>query len=79
MATFARSSPKARLKRLLRLIGILRSAEPKTAEELARLLGVSRRTVFRDLDLLSEAGIPYEYNRVTGARSLTSDPLAVRP
>jgi len=47
-----------RLHRLLRLIMQIQSQQRNTAGELAGALGVSRRTVFRDLKVLQEAGVP---------------------
>lgn len=47
-----------RVYRLLRLITLLQSRTPWTVADLARELGVSRRTVFRDLNALEEAGVP---------------------
>lgn len=73
MATYVRSSPKGRLKRVLQLMRALQRGQPRTAEELACLLSVSRRTVFRDLELLAEAGISYTYNRSTGTYSIHLD------
>ncbi len=46
---------------MLRLITLLQSGADLNAEELAQELGVSRRTLFRDLKILAEAGIPYEH------------------
>jgi len=50
-----------RVHRLLRLISLLQSGESFTAEQLAEELGVSRRTFFRDLNVLELAGVPYHY------------------
>lgn len=55
-----------RISRLLRLIQALQSGRPYTVEELGDLTGVNRRTVFRDLNLLSDAGICYSYDRAKG-------------
>lgn len=54
-----------RVERLLKLIQALQSGRSKTVEDLAKLAGVSRRTVFRDLELLARAGIRYTYDRHT--------------
>jgi len=47
-----------RLHRLLRLIMQIQARRRSTAGELAGELGVSKRTVFRDLKVLQEAGVP---------------------
>jgi len=51
-----------RLYRLLQMITLLRSGRRYDADALAQELGVSRRTVFRDLNLLEAAGIPYYFD-----------------
>ena len=54
-----------RVERLLTLIQALQSGRSKTADDLAELAGVSRRTIFRDLELLDRAGIRFVYDRET--------------
>ncbi len=56
----------ARISRILRLISLLRSRRYYTANELADKLEVSKRTVYRDLNVLEQAGIPYYYDADTG-------------
>jgi proteasome accessory factor B len=56
----------SRISRLLHLIQALQSGRPYTVEELGAVTGVNRRTVFRDLKLLNEAGICYDYDRAAG-------------
>lgn len=50
-----------RIHRLLRLITLLQAGTAYQALDLAEKLKVSRRTLFRDLDLLRLAGIPLKY------------------
>jgi predicted DNA-binding transcriptional regulator YafY len=57
-----------RVHRLLRLITVLQRDEPNTTAGLMRELGVSRRTLFRDLQMLQEAGVPYQHDRAQGYR-----------
>jgi predicted DNA-binding transcriptional regulator YafY len=42
--------------RIERLIGMIEKSDTRTAEELARKLGVSRRTFFNDLEFLRIKG-----------------------
>ena len=56
----------SRIYRLLRLITMLQSRRAYTAQELAEELEVSRRTIFRDLNMLEMAHIPYYYDADSG-------------
>jgi len=56
----------SRVHRLLRLIAMLQSHRAYDADGLAEELEVSRRTVFRDLNMLELAHIPYYYDEQTG-------------
>jgi predicted DNA-binding transcriptional regulator YafY len=51
-----------RIHRLLELIGLLQAGRGYNAEALAQFCGVSRRTVFRDLDLLRQSGVPLVFD-----------------
>jgi proteasome accessory factor B len=51
-----------RISRLLKLIGLLQAGRGRNAKWLAVECGVSRRTVFRDLDVLREAGLPLVFD-----------------
>lgn len=57
-----------RADRLLELIKLMRRGRLMRAEDLARRLGVSARTVYRDMDTLVASGIPVEGNRGQGYR-----------
>lgn len=57
-----------RLHRVLRLLTLLQSGEPLTVAELMAELNVSRRTVFRDLDALRDAGVPCFHESGRGYR-----------
>lgn len=48
---------QARLRRLIRLIDVLGAGRAYRADDLARLCSVSRRTIFRDLATLRDAGL----------------------
>ncbi|MBX7146835.1 MAG: WYL domain-containing protein [Alphaproteobacteria bacterium] len=55
-----RNADKIRINRLDELLALLKSDDFFTANELARKIGVSHRTLMRDLDLLKNKGIPIE-------------------
>jgi biotin operon repressor len=59
-----------RVSRLLTLVGLLKARGSMTAEELAGELGVSRRTVYRDVEVLGKAGVRLEsaHGRAGGYR-----------
>lgn len=52
----------SRIHRLLKLITLLQTGRPYQANDLAQELNVSRRTLFRDLNLIRAAGIPLHYD-----------------
>lgn len=52
----------SRITRLLQLLGVLQGGKSFNTTGLATLCGVSRRTIFRDLDVLREAGVPLVYD-----------------
>lgn len=69
-----------RLSRLLQLITLLQSGQNRTADDLTHLLGVSRRTLFRDLKTLQDSGIPCYHDPGTGykiARSFFLPPISL--
>lgn len=68
----------ARSDRLIDLIQILRDGRLHRARDIARRLGVSLRTVYRDMDTLAASGIPIEGTRGEGYRTtaaITLPPL----
>jgi proteasome accessory factor B len=54
----------SRTHRLLQLIGLLQTATGYNAPSLAQFCGVTRRTIFRDLDMLRKSGLPLEFDPV---------------
>ena len=58
----------SRVHRLLRLITLLQSGRPRSVPELMEELNVSRRTLFRDLNMLELAGVPYYHEAGRGYR-----------
>lgn len=70
-----------RIERLLKLILALESRRPQTVDELAARVEVSRRTIFRDLEILTQAGLQYTYDRdnkrYTALRSMLLPPVTL--
>jgi proteasome accessory factor B len=57
----ARPLGRGQLTRLFRLVLLLQSDRLPNARELAQQCEVSRRTIYRDLEVLAEAGIPVRF------------------
>jgi len=55
-----------RISRIVQLLTTLQSGQGYSANELAELLGVSRRTLFRDLAELAAIGVPYHFDAKCG-------------
>jgi len=51
-----------RLARVLRVLQLIQSSGPTTAQSIARELECSERTVYRDLQTLSAAGVPWYFD-----------------
>ncbi|MBB3452848.1 putative DNA-binding transcriptional regulator YafY [Rhizobium sp. BK313] len=62
----ARKADGTRLNRLEELKGLLREREHATAAELAAEMGVSLRTLNRDIALLRQSGLPIDADRGRG-------------
>ncbi|MBL7132930.1 MAG: YafY family transcriptional regulator [Phycisphaerae bacterium] len=60
----------SRIHRLLRLITLLQGGRRYTAADLAGELEVSKRTIFRDLNMLELAGIPYYFDPEKGGYTI---------
>jgi len=52
-----------RIRRLIRIIGLLQSGRGQTVDALALECGVHRRTIFRDLNTLRDAGVPIAFDQ----------------
>ena len=62
----------SRISRVVQLLTTLQSGENYAVDDLAKIFGTSRRTIFRDLKELQTVGVPYHYN--AKASSYTIDP-----
>lgn len=77
MPTLPCENPMKRDARLYDIVQALRDGRLHTAAELARLTGVSTRTIWRDMEILAASGMP-----VTGERGLgyiLRSPLVLPP
>ncbi len=63
----------SRVHRLLKLITLLQTRRPYLANDLARELNVSRRTLFRDLNLLKLAGVPLIFDAAARSYAIERD------
>lgn len=61
--------------RLARILGLMRDGRQHRARDIALRLGVSERTVYRDMDLLAAAGVPVAGIRGAGYRLADLVPL----
>jgi predicted DNA-binding transcriptional regulator YafY len=72
----------AAIDRHLTLITLLRDGAVHRARDIARRLGVTQRTIYRDMDRLAAAGIPVQGTRGTGYRisnAICLPPLRLTP
>ncbi len=60
----------SRVGRIVRILTTLQSGQKYSVKELEDILGISRRTVFRDLKELSSIGVPYKYSSKEGGYSI---------
>ena len=60
----------SRLHRVLKIITLLQTKRRYGPQDLARELEVSKRTIYRDMNMLELAGIPFYFDRQTGSYSI---------
>ena len=53
----------SRVRRILKLLTALHSGRALSVDDLAQELGVTRRTVFRDLSVMERSGVPFQFDR----------------
>ncbi|NNF72520.1 MAG: HTH domain-containing protein, partial [Rhodobacteraceae bacterium] len=66
-----------RTDRLFELIQILRDGRLHRATDMAEALGVSQRTIYRDMDTLIASGVPVEGER--GVGYMMTAPITLPP
>lgn len=64
-------------QRLYALIQLMRDGRLRTAAELAQLMGVSTRTIWRDMAMMAATGLPVEGER--GLGYVLREPLVLPP
>jgi predicted DNA-binding transcriptional regulator YafY len=57
----------SRIGRLVQLLGLLQAGKGHNADALAKTCEVSRRTIFRDLEVLRQAGVPLLFDEENGS------------
>lgn len=67
------SADTSRIHRLLKILTLIQGGGGWTPERLAEETGRSKRTIFRDLNILEQAGIPYFFDENTGGYSIRRD------
>ncbi|MGA2915367.1 MAG: YafY family protein [Sedimentisphaerales bacterium] len=60
----------SRVSRIVNILTTLQSGQKYAPADLEKMLGVSKRTVFRDLRELQSIGVPYKYNSKDGGYSI---------
>jgi len=68
---------QSRISRVVKILTTLQSGQKYSPGDLENILGVSRRTVFRDLKELQSIGVPYKYDNKNGGYSI--DPAFFLP
>lgn len=63
----------SRVHRLLRILTLIQSGREWNAERIAAECGITPRTVYRDLQALEEAGIPYHFDDTKGGYQVRRD------
>lgn len=63
----------SKLNRLMRILTTLQSGKGCTVDDLSRMLGASRRTIFRDLKVLHDVGVPHRYDTKTGYYTISPE------
>jgi len=59
-----------RIGRVIQILTTLQSGKSYAVSDLSKMLGTSRRTIFRDLKELQAIGVPYRYDTRTGGYTI---------
>jgi proteasome accessory factor B len=68
-----------RISRVIQILTTLQSGQSYTATELAKMLNISKRTIFRDLNELKRVGLPYYFENKTGCYRIKPEFLLSAP
>ncbi len=60
----------SRISRVVQILTSLQAGKSYAANDLAKIFGTSRRTIFRDLEELQAIGVPYRYNAKAGGYTI---------
>ena len=60
----------SRISRIVQILTTLQAGKSYAVNDLSRIFGTSRRTVFRDLKELRAVGVPYHYDAETGGYTI---------
>ena len=63
----------SRVQRIVKLLTALHSGSALSVDDLSRELDVTRRTIFRDLSILENAGVPFQYDRTAKRYRIRQD------
>ena len=75
---FASHFPNTFSGRAFEIAEYIRSGSQVTAENLAQKFNVSKRTIYRDLDLLRKSGISVQYDNLADSYCILDEPLKPR-
>ena len=64
-----------RLRRILRVSFLLQRGKKVNCRDLARMMNVSRRTIYRDLGALQEAGLDIVFDQAKGHYRISGQQL----
>lgn len=64
-------------QRIYDIVQLMRDGRLRTAAELARAMGVSTRTIWRDMAIMAQTGLPVEGER--GVGYMLREPLVLPP